>query len=86
MQVYLEKNDYIIQSVEPLSTLKEKRLAVFILVKEKSNARQLSVITREAVQEVKYADVYLTQKWKISMAINQQMLYGSILDMMKAIW
>ena len=62
MQVYLEKNDYIIQSVEPLSTLKEKRLAVFILVKEKSNARQLSVITREAVQEVKYADVYLTQK------------------------
>ena len=62
LQVYLEKNDYIIQSVEPLSTLKEKRLAVFILVKEKSNARQLSVITREAVQEVKYADVYLTQK------------------------
>lgn len=55
-------------------------------MKEKSNARQLSVITREAVQEVKYADVYLTQKWKISMAINQQMLYGSILDMMKAIW
>mgnify|MGYP000059717716 FL=1 len=62
LQVYLEKNDYIIQSVEPLSTLKEKRLAVFILVKEKSNARQLSVITREAVQEVKYADVYSTQK------------------------
>ena len=62
LQVYLEKNDYIIQSVEPLSTLKEKRLAVFILVKEKSNARQLSVIMREAVQEVKYADVYSTQK------------------------
>ena len=45
LQVYLEKNDYIIQSVEPLSTLKEMRLTGFILVKEKSNARQLSVIT-----------------------------------------
>ena len=37
-------------------------MAVFILVKEKSNVRQLSAITREAVQEVKYADVYSTQK------------------------
>lgn len=62
LQIYLEKSNYIIEAVEPVSSLKEKRLAVFILVKEKSSARQLFDITRNVVQEVKYIDVYSTLK------------------------
>lgn len=62
LQIYLERNNYIIESVEPLSSLREKRLAVFILVKEKSCARQLYDITGDVVREIKYADVYSTLK------------------------
>lgn len=62
LQIYLEKEKYIIESVEPLSSMQEKRLAVFILIKEKCDSGKLADITKEAVQKVKHANVYSTSK------------------------
>ncbi len=58
LQVYRETEKYIIRNVEPLSSLQEKRLSVFVLVCNKCKEKELAKFTREIVDYVKYANVF----------------------------
>lgn len=61
LQICQETDKYTIKSVEPLSSLEEKRLAVFVLVKEKCDAKKLASMTRKIASDVKEANVFSTK-------------------------
>lgn len=54
--------DYKVVSIEPLSSLNEKRLCVFVTTEEKSSNEELAVFTEEIVEKNLYADVYSTEQ------------------------
>ena len=58
LQVYRKTEKYIIRNVEPLSSLQEKRLSVFVLVHNKCKEKELAKFTREIVDYVKYTNVF----------------------------
>ena len=61
LQVYLKAENYTIRNVEPLSSRKEKRLAVFVMISEKYCAeKQLALITKEIVSYVRNLNVFST--------------------------
>lgn len=62
LQVYLEKENYTIKNVEPLSSLEEKRLAVFVLIHNKCDKKELAIITRRIAEFVKDVNVFSTKK------------------------
>ena len=56
-----ETGDYIVQSVKPLSTMTQKRLAAFVLLKDPDDTL-LPSITREIAQQIRNADIYASEK------------------------
>lgn len=59
--MYLKAENYTIRNVEPLSSRKEKRLAVFVMISEKYCAeKQLALITKEIVSYVRNLNVFST--------------------------
>lgn len=65
LQVYLETENYTIKNVEPLSSLQEKRLAVFVVVPDKCTEKELAVMTKKIAGYVKYANVFSTKASEI---------------------
>lgn len=60
LQVYLKTETYTIKNVEPLSSLEEKRLAVFVEVPDRCSEKELAVMTKKIADYVKYANVFST--------------------------
>ncbi len=74
-KITLETADYILQSVKPLSSGQQKRLAAFVITKKEDDSA-LPAITREIAQQIKNSDVYSSQK-------SEQRFRGKTAD---AIW
>lgn len=62
MEYSFENDEYSIVSVEPLSTLSIKRLCAFVIPKGKGELLELPDITRKVAEQIKYAEIYSTQK------------------------
>lgn len=62
LEIHYERQDYRVVKVKPLSTLKLKRLAVFVVTMERMNGERLSIITQEIVNETKNAKVYSSER------------------------
>jgi len=62
MQFSAETERYIIDRVEPLSTLSEKRLSAFVILKQEYSNEELVDIAREISEGIKYAEVYSSEK------------------------
>lgn len=60
LQIYQKTENYTIKNVEPLSSLSEKRLAVFVETAGKYTEKQLAVMTKKVAACVKYANVFST--------------------------
>ena len=61
-QISYESRDYILCSLKPLSSQLEKRLAAFILLKEKDDHKTMARITREVVRNIRHAEIYQNQE------------------------
>ena len=57
-----ETNDYKVCSVEPLNSLEEKRLCVFVIIDKEQDVENLSAFTLEISKRIKKADVYSNEK------------------------
>lgn len=57
-----ETDAYKIVSVEPLSTMNIKRLCAFVILKKEVEQQDLAMITKDIADQIKYADIYSTEK------------------------
>lgn len=57
-----EAESYRIVSVEPLSSLEEKRLCAFVIPKNHCELTDLPLITKEVAGQIKYAEIFSTDK------------------------
>lgn len=57
-----ETEEYTVWSVEPLSSLTEKRLSVFVFTGSKKTPELISKYTQEIIKRIKRADVYSTKQ------------------------
>ncbi len=55
------QEEYTVYAVEPLSSLEEKRLSVFIVVNSKCSLESISKYTQAIAKKLRYADVYSTE-------------------------
>lgn len=62
MEYTYENDEYRIVCVEPLSTLSIKRLCAFVIPKKDGDLLNLPAITKQIAEQVKYAEIYSTQK------------------------
>lgn len=62
MQINYQEETYIVDRVEPLSSLTVKRLCAFVILKNKQGLEDLPAITKEIAERIKYAEVFSTAK------------------------
>lgn len=62
MEISKDMDEYKIVKVEPLSSLEMKRLCAFVVLNERKSKEELSRITKEIAEEIKYAEVYSNAK------------------------
>ncbi len=53
-----ETERYLVTRIEPLHTNKYKRFAVFVILKDKVQNKELAVITKEITNNTKYSEIY----------------------------
>ena len=62
LSIYHETEDYILYDVKPLNILDMKRLCAFIILKNKKLSKWLPEITKEVVEQIRFADVAGSRK------------------------
>ena len=65
MQFSTETDRYIVDRVEPLSTLNEKRLSAFVILKQEYTKEELAEIALEISSGIKYAEIYSSEKTEL---------------------
>lgn len=58
----IKTEKYDVVKVKPLSTANEKRLSVFVVLHEIATDKLLTTVTKEIVEQLKYADVYSSKQ------------------------
>lgn len=64
MQFSVETDRYTVDRVEPLSTVSEKRLCAFVVLKSEYSKEEIAEIAKEISEGIKYADVYSSEKFE----------------------
>jgi len=68
MELSRDMGAYKIVKVEPLSAKNIKRLCAFVIIDKDTSKENLSHITKEIVEEIKYAEIYSTAKSEAAFA------------------
>lgn len=61
-QIYIDKKKYTVQTVKPISSIEEKRLAAMVLIKGECDMEDLAKISKEIALLIRHAKVYSSKR------------------------